>query len=309
MQVTNVNNSQCNTFNYDSNDRFFIDANGDQVGQNAEQATLEVFEANLTAGDDVHGDYNANPALVSEFILTDEAPAAPLTATATPKAGAENDTVTVTFDDSATSAVDSYNVYRTKTANVGDPCPAVRTGSGDIASQYTLVKNIADTKPTGTYQFDDTGLQATSKYCYAVTSVDDNDESSNEAQATATTLAAASTDSTPPFSEDAVVTTNSGLGGTFDTGDVFQVVFDEPLAAPDAGDTIRATDESGANDTVANFINGTNAAFTPNTTTETVNGSPGAVGSRRGPSERADRLATRLSLRGLMSLDGAADTP
>jgi hypothetical protein len=79
-------------------------------------------------------------------------------------------------------------------------------------------------------------------------------------------------DTTGPLAVDTVITTNAGLGGTLDTGDVFKVVFNEALGAPVAGDSIRATDNDGATDTIADFVNGTNATFALNAAAETVNG-------------------------------------
>jgi hypothetical protein len=78
------------------------------------------------------------------------------------------------------------------------------------------------------------------------------DRSTNKATTPQTiTFAAFTTDTTRPLSQDIRITTNAGLSGSLDTGDVFTVAFNEVMQLPAALSEIRLTDADG---TVARVI-------------------------------------------------------
>lgn len=157
--------SPCRTYFYDSGDQF-------QIGGSA--ATLESFEAALSAGDSVSGTYN--PTGVSTYSLNDSAPAAPTPLSAS-EADATTHVVSVTFSDSSTSSVSSYRVYRgVGVDNTATPVP------GDIdcttsATTFTPLSNtVADNGSSPTHSYTDTATQANTYYCYKISSIDSGDE-------------------------------------------------------------------------------------------------------------------------------------
>lgn len=242
-----VDANDCDTFSYDNNDRFYIDANDDEVADAGEQATLEQFEAQLSAGDDVTGDYNANPALQSTFILEDEAPTAP-TVTDQPTTGSESTSVTLEIADPSTGTPDSFRVYRA-TGTAAD---------SDYPAEYTLIATVTP-ESDGSTTYVVNGLSPSTTYSFIATAVDDGDESGPSNESEATTAATNTTDTTRPQSVDAELTTNANFETRLDSGDVLQACFNEALRAPDAGDAVVVQDNGGD---VATLTNGGNATFT-----------------------------------------------
>lgn len=79
-----------------------------------------------------------------------------------------------------------------------------------------------------------------------------------------------------------MLTTNVGLAGTADAGDVWTITYGEAIQAPVAGTTIQVSDgDAVAPKTVANFVNGTNATFALDATakilTVTITSQPAAA--------------------------------
>jgi putative cell wall-binding protein len=149
----------CNTYFYDSGDTFQIAGAG---------TTMATFADALSAGDRVSGTYTADG--VSTFDLSDVAPAAPGAVTA--MAAADSSDVTVAFGDSSTSSVDSYDVLRAPgtAGTLGSvSCPAT------TSDEYDEVGSVDDTGTPLGYTFTDDDTEASTRYCYAVRAVDDND--------------------------------------------------------------------------------------------------------------------------------------
>lgn len=164
-----------NTFYYDSNDEFLLEAGAvDTV------LTMAQFEERISAGDGITGTYRNNPANQSSFTLTDSAPVAPTNVVAkTPdgtnagKAGVE-----VEFTDSTTATVAKYDIFRataTQPTITGQPvtCPTVASGA------YSDIGDVANVVGTTTYQFLDStatvppaATPTNPSYCYYVVSVD-----------------------------------------------------------------------------------------------------------------------------------------
>jgi putative cell wall-binding protein len=177
------------TYTYGSGDTYqLFSSNG--VMASCTTTTLAVFQAALSAGDKVGGNYQ--PASTSTFCLNDIAPAAPGAVTATQNSATGG--VSLAFTDSTSPDVTGYNVYRATASNngvTGAPftCPTLPAPSGSQASpqtppststSWTKIGSVADTtigSATGNnnYTFNDPTLAPSSGtaplYCYAVSSV------------------------------------------------------------------------------------------------------------------------------------------
>ncbi len=241
---THAANSE--TFYYDANDTYQYQGVG---------VTMAQFEGLLSATDVLTIAYNPDPAGVSSFNVTTDN-VAPATAAKATVSDADGDTVLddVTVEWTASTQADAvYDVYRdNNTAN--DTADAAELVSNNVTGTSVALTS----EPTGTYNYIVIAQGATSG------------ASSTPALTADVVVPGTASANAAPTAADSIVTSNGGFTGTFDAGDVFKVVFSEAIAAPDSGDTIRAND--GADGTVADFINGTNATFTRNAAAETVNG-------------------------------------
>ena len=249
----------CATYLYDNNDTYTLNGVTNSVG-------LAAFEAALSANDDVSGTYATDPAGVSNFNLTDEAPLAPANTSAT----ATGTSVTVRWDDSLTPTVESYNVYRLTAVNATTACPNTTTESslttGETpARTYALVTTVTDKSGTSAtdaqYSYTDTSLTANTRYCYIVRAVDAADESNNSdtsvapgTQPAQVNTGAAPTNPGAPTITD-VRASDGGLSSLLDAGDVHQFIFNQPMATTVAanGSTYRVTDADG---TIADIVCG-----------------------------------------------------
>ena len=176
----------CLEYAYDDNDSFQL---------RGATLTLATFESKLSAGDDVHGTFNATPSGRSVFNLwTDEEPAPPSVDNSTqqpnPAAACTSATacsVKIGFAESGNNSVDSYRLYRTLKAGTAD-CPAFSSTDGSHTlmtptdSKGVVSSEIDDRNPSDTPSAD-SQLSATDKsvspgttYCYRLVSVDDGDE-------------------------------------------------------------------------------------------------------------------------------------
>lgn len=250
------------TFRFDANDTFQLQGVG---------ITQAQFEAILSAGDLVTVNFNPDAAGVSIFNITTDsgnaAPAAPTAAAVNLDGEATINDVTVTFTVPAGTNPGTTFTLQQATAAVG--VNGVCGGGDDVVGTFTTVPATSTTSANGTRTFT---VMDQPNGCFVFRVVSTNPASgvaspSDNSDSVAVPGTAASNPA--PLAIDTVVTANAGLLGTFDTGDVFKIGFNEALAVPTAGDIIRATDGDG---TVADFVNGTNAAFTLNAAAETVNG-------------------------------------
>ena len=137
---------------------------------------------------------------------------------------------------------DSYNVYGIiRPANM--ICPDWDTAAGKTAFG-TPLGNVGDPSPTTDtdvdLSFTHSGLTPNTFYCYAVTTLDDGDESNTSRQGQQQT--AATNETVRPTSNDAELTTNGGFVDRLDGGDVIKLCFSEPMRAPDVGDAIQVND-------------------------------------------------------------------
>lgn len=224
-----------NTFSYfyDANDVFTI---------GGVQVTMAAFEAALSPADGIAGNYNAAPEFPSTFNLTDSAPLAPGSVSPT----VSGTSVTLTFPESTTTTADAYNVYRVIRPPSGT-CPDFNTAAGRTAFG-AMAGTVTDPNPStqgaGNLTFANTGLQPATAYCFAVTSVDDGDESNTGALTTATTGTVADTGA-PRITD--VRAADAGTIGLVDAGDTHQFIFSEPMSTSvDAdGELYRIQDTDG----------------------------------------------------------------
>ena len=233
------------TFTWDSNDVFQY---------SGVAITQAEFESMLNVNDTISSIYNPTASGVSTFNITVDiavAPVAPTVAVVNLDAGATVNDVQVTFTDDAASSGTTFQLLDGGVVLTGT------TQTVDADGVYVITKLNA----------------TTATHTYTVRAVSPVSGVFSTAGGTATTPATiavpGASDTTAPFAVDAVITANSGLLGTFDTGDVFKVVFSEAIAAPVAGNAIRAND---GDTTIADFVNGSGATFTRNAAAETVNG-------------------------------------
>ncbi|HET7405704.1 MAG TPA: hypothetical protein VFJ21_01030 [Mycobacteriales bacterium] len=230
-------NTDAVSYYYDSNDVFQV-RNGSTGAYTT--VTMAQFENALSVGDTLDGlFYNDTPSGQSTFQLSDTSPAAPASVSATPNTTKGG--VAVTFPESDTGSVASYNVYRataTQPTITGGSvtCPAT---TGDA---YSKVGSVTDDN-TGPYTFNDTTAPATPtgsttgpEYCYYVTSVDQGGEESAPSTASnhTTSAAAPTANGAPEFKSGSVsaaadttvkvVYSENVDAGTVDNGD-FKVTF------------------------------------------------------------------------------------
>jgi hypothetical protein len=206
------------TFYYDANDEYMLEG---------EASDLAEFEQLLSVGDTVAGNYRSNAANQSTFNLSDDAPVAPatVTATGTDNAVDANNTgkggIEVALSDSTTGTVAAYRVFRST-----QPVPTVTGETAQCQATdspaYSQVGTVEDDQNGGTYYFLDSTAQApvtgadTPVYCYYVVAVDeagDVSEPSNRASATADEAQESATNAAPAFTNETAATD----GGAEDT--------------------------------------------------------------------------------------------
>jgi putative cell wall-binding protein/uncharacterized protein (DUF2141 family) len=257
----------CSVYSYDANDVFTVD--GVSVG-------LAAFEAAISPSDTLSGtSYTSDPAGQSVFNLVDSNPVAPAqgTTTATVSSTAPTSSIVLTFPDSATPTNDAYNIYRV-VADPGPTCPNFNTLGATGRGRFTKIATVNDKSGTSNadtaYTYTDTGLGSNTTYCYAITAVDEGDESPTGATAQAATASPTPT-AVPgaPISVSATFQDVADAGaGQVSSGDVLTVVFNEAMDAPSVGDSITLTDGDGTTGTITN---GVNATFTLVTTGTNAN--------------------------------------
>lgn len=204
-------------YKWKSGDTFQLDLGASGV-VNTSQAD---FLARVSAGDNLSGSYSTTGA--SNFILADLAPVQP--GSVTVAAGTTASTsATVTIADSSTASVASYNVYRAAVAGSGTAPTSL--------SSYTKVGSVADGNPgsaSGTaVTFSDTGLSPSTRYFYAVTSVDSTgQEGSAFATSSAYTSGAVAAATAPKSSS--IAYNDGNANARLDTNDVITATFDQAV--------------------------------------------------------------------------------
>ena len=250
---------------------YFDDDEGDSGEVQLDQlAELGIFQGdgqgNVNPGEDLsrrqmalillrmlqvlHADGHIDPLFPPD---TGPVPLAPANASAT----ASGTTVTLTYAESATPTADQYRIYRIVRPTGATTCPDFNAAGASGRGAYPATATATQSDPTPTTDgntnrtFVDTGLAATTQYCYAVTTVDGGVESP-AAQATVATT------TNGPTIQDVRASDGGTTTLLVDAGDVHQFIFSEPMAATtdDPGQRYRASDGDG---TVAEIICGTNA--------------------------------------------------
>jgi len=207
------------TYFYDSNDTYKI---------GGFPATMTSFEAALSTGDAIltGSVYTRDVAASSVFDLGNNSPSAPLTMTFS---ATTTTTTTVGWTVPASGAPDTYNVYRVATT--------APTTLGDV-TLYTKVGTVAGDATT--LEFVNTGLAANTTYYYAVTAVQDAEESDALTGNHATSAVSAGAVAGAPVITD-VRAVDAGTAFVFGAGDEVQFIFNEPVTIP-AGSAFRVSD-------------------------------------------------------------------
>lgn len=233
------------------------------------QLTQAQFESYLSAGDVLNINYNASGP--STFTFTTDKPAAPTGVTAAPAKSAStatyNDAIKVNWTKSPNPDVTGYTVQRAEVDSTGKAgtFTAITGGTGQ------------DANPTTTSYTDKT-VTAGKTYEYRVvanassTSSDPSEPSSPvKAEAAAIPGAVAG----PPTIAAANLTTDSGIPGYVDAGDVWTLAFNEPIQADSNGNVTGAMTVKDGSGNIAAVSCGTTAGLT---TTCTVNKADVTVG-------------------------------
>lgn len=241
--------------NYDADDqdvRYVYDANDVFTGPNGALLTLEAFERELSRGDGLTvGDYYTESSLPSEFTITDDSPEAPDTAAQAGVGGSAND-ITVTVTPTEPADADLYDQFIIQRSTQANP------------NTWTTIATItpaddADDDTSNGVQYVDENLNP-GTYNYRAAGVIDGDQSAFD-QSPATAAATAPTaDQAGPLARDTELTTNGGLQSRLDATDVIKVCFNEPIAAPTAGDRLLIDDANDGDQAL--LTNGDNATFT-----------------------------------------------
>jgi putative cell wall-binding protein len=241
-------------YNYDANDRFYIEADGGNDADATEQVTLSEFEAQLSADDSLSDGtiYQSNPELSSTFLLDDTAPAAPGaltpskttdTSTTLTVAGVESLTTPVTIYGEVDSAPGTEDVEADETADPPVEASTDETAVSDDSDVYATAQGDQDASTAG-YQVNVTGLTANTTYDFAATQTVSGEESELGTERENVTTAVAGSTVAPKLlsadlEEDAV------LEGRVTANDVFSLVFNEdvvPFNNEDGNDTQGGTE-------------------------------------------------------------------
>lgn len=239
-------------YEYQSNDRFFVNANNDTTADATEEVTADEFEAQLSAGDAIaQGSfYNATPELQSTFLLDDLAPAAPTVGTVTPSATGVNLTLT------GLVAGATVTVY-------GGPD---NNNAFDRATDLQRGQTVADQDATTAgFQITASGLTASTAYDLFVTQTVNGEESAVSGRIDTSTTAVAAPAS--PYSTAASLSSNETTSdNVLDADENLVFNFNSAITVA-AGDTIRLIETDGDE---ATLTNGANATFTVSGAQSTV---------------------------------------
>jgi len=233
------------TVSYDANDLFSVD--GVSVG-------LAAFEAALSTGDVVRGTFTRDAGGVSNFQLTDAAPAAPATVTATVGTGASSNDVTVNVG-LAGQTPDSVLIERAPVAG------------GNVGTFVTLAQPTTDAVAGGDFTYLDNDVPA-GTYRYRASIVIDGDAGPTTTSADRV-VTAPSTDVARPTAVDTRLVNNAGNPLLIESGDSFSIAFSEVVDTPAANATLRVTDADGS----AYFLTaGQGVTFSRNASAVTIGG-------------------------------------
>lgn len=241
------------TVTYDANDSFQI------AGV---PATIDEFEAQLSRGDYLTiGNYSTNSALVSQFNISYNGPDAPVVDAVV----ANSNDVTVTITPTEPGDLADYSGWVIQRA------PVV---GGEIGTYQTIATATTDASTAAGFQYRDNDVPA-GTYRYRAAGVIDGDQGAFGTDDADVTTTNPGPDGTAPVSEYAAVITDSGFAGEANTGDVWRMIFNEPVNVG-AGDALRVS--GGGDAEQFEIVCGTNATCSTNTTATTIGGESYAAG-------------------------------
>jgi hypothetical protein len=245
---------------------FFYDTN-DAYRYGGSTITLAQFEQVLSTGDTVVVNYIPNSSGASTFNITNDvgrgAPGVNATVGSFDGGSTQNDVRLVIFEPSTNADGITYSVQRATVAASASCTPSAGT--------YSQIATVTiSTGADSTTYVDANRLSGT--YCYRAGANNPVTGTTNFGYSNSATIANPPTpvaSAAAPTSLDARVVNNAGSGSLFDSGDVAQIAFSEPISSAATGATIRVRDADG---TVADLVCGTNATCTLNTSPEVVGG-------------------------------------
>jgi len=215
------------------------------------------FDSFLSAYDTVTGQYSADPNAASTLTLRDSAPA-PVggLAVVANAAGSSPNTKTLVFNDSGTPSAANYLVFRALATDNGaaanprftcparniakfpnTAAPATTTPVQAAENDYALIGAVSDTDPSGAtnrqYTFVDTTAPSSAAVCYAVVVLDGPSAhitflGGGLGQPTTTGSAIPGAVPGAPKITGALAQ-DAGTVGIADVGDVWQLIFNEPM--------------------------------------------------------------------------------
>jgi hypothetical protein len=249
---------------------YFFDTN-DTYRYQGVAITRAQFDSILSPGDVGTANYNPDPAGVSIFdITTDDvdATAAP-TVTVTNSSGPTVNDARITYTRVATNSPGVTYTLQRSTVDDGldNSCGTLDDSAGPFATVPGATQ--APGSGSGQFVFSDNNVPD-GCYSYRIRATSPISSNTADSAGSAATSIPPPADTTDPTSVFASMTTKAGLAGTFDTGDVVKIVFNEAMAIPAIGSKVQLRD--GVGDlTIAELIAGTNATFSLNVAPEVVN--------------------------------------
>ena len=260
---------------------YYMDANDTYKYTNLD-ITRAQFDAMLSVGDVGSTTYNPDPTGASTFNITTDhvdAPAAPTVTVVAAVNGTALDDGRITYTRPATNSPGvTYALQRAVVATgVDTECGTI----DDLVGSFATVAGATQAAGTGSgvFVFSDNNVPD-GCYSYRIRATSPGSGVTADSAGSTATPFPTPPDTTGPVSVFATMTTKAGLIGTFDTGDVIKIVFNEPMIKPVEGAMVQLRD---GDLTIAKIVAGpypgSNATFTSNSVAETVNGVPRPAGT------------------------------
>lgn len=233
-------------YNYDANDTFTV------AGI---PSTMADFEAALSRGDGVTvGAYGSSAELVSTFDIAADGPTL-TSCTAEKGTGAGTNDIKISInpatpDYNTATIATYYSGFRIQRAPVTSGTDEATDGT--VGTYATIATSTVDEdSATATvWEYTDADVAA-GTYRYRCAGIVDGDTGPNAADPNnESSVTPGTADLSSPTSVDLRVTTNAGLVGQLDTGDVFKVAFSEDMNTDSTNDQIRIQDADGTTMTI-----------------------------------------------------------
>ena len=255
---------------------YYFDGNDSYAYQGVAISKAQ-FNSMLSPGDVGTASYDPDPAGVSIFNITTDyvdAPAKPTVTVVDGDAGGTINDARVTYTRPPRNSPGvAYSLHR---ATVSPGADSKCGTNDDTVGAFAAATGTTQAAGTGdgVFVFSNNNV-ADGCYAYRVRATSPISSTTADSVGSDHISIPGPADTIGPLSTYAKRTTDAGLAA-FDAGDVIKIVFNEPMAVPPAGATIRVSD---GDLTFADIVDGTNATFTLNSAAEVVNGVSRGVGT------------------------------